>query len=611
MITKRKSEQCLENDRLNKDVRIKPLWIAIVLGLFLLLYGGCSTTPVPTDPITSGCSVSPTEFNTWFESGSVALDGVAKPANSVTFINQPNCSFYKWAEQMFIWLNSPAPPSYGGGGGRIFNSPAFFDVSPLDASMQRTLIPHPSGIFSLRNLSVRVAKVGPQGLPVILDKRGNMLEIEKPRLAPDGKQLILNDRNEQVEVGGISIGRDRKPVFFDKDRNVIQRARPIIREGLRQDFVVQRFTNDKIIVFLNPFGDVIEVEQGEADQAILMALNGSLVYYQAMVNDVFAYFLTGVKDGQISPGMQFPTTAAELTAIKNFAIANGKPSPDAFPDPNALAIEVKTAWVEAAGLPNPDTYITLTATIPTYDKSNPTLWVPNGQKTVPMALVGMHVVGSTAGHPEMIWATFEHKNNAPNASYTYTSTSGVKTVNPDFSGAWLFCAANPDLNHLNEKHIKEDPSNPANIAAVTGFTISPSNIIRGSPWGGAGGVSPNPLDNTVSDSNSELISINNNVRGMLNSADVRNNYIMTGVTWTINGGAFNGNFGNPGNPGIVSGRGVGTSQMANTTLETFQQALDPVTHRTTFNTFGNNCFTCHSGNQTTVSHIFPFIKPLF
>ena len=70
------------------------------------------------------------------------------------------------------------------------------------------------------------------------------------------------------------------------------------------------------------------------------------------------------------------------------------------------------------------------------------------RKTVLMALVGMHVVGSTAGHPEMIWATFEHKNNAPNSSYTYLSTSGVKTVNPDFSTAYLFCAANPTISQL-------------------------------------------------------------------------------------------------------------------------------------------------------------------
>lgn len=594
---------------LNLPVGLRRLWLAALASGSVLLYVGCSTTPVPPDPVASGCSVSATEFNTWFETGAVTLDGVAKPANSVTFPNTPNCSFYKWSEQMFVWLNSPAPPTYGGGGGRIFNSPAFYDVSPLDANMDRTFIAHPSGVFGLRKLSLRAAQAGPQGLPVILDKRGTMLEIERPQFGPNRKQLIQNERGEAVEIERITMGDNRKPVFFDKAGKVIQGAKPLIRKELRKELIVQKFMIDRIPVFLDPFGNVVDVEQGQADGSILMAQNGSLVYYQAIVNDVYAYFLTGVKDGQISPGTHFPTTQAELNQVTAFASAHGK----TFPDPEALAIELKTAWVEAAGLPNLSSYITMTATIPDYDKTNPNLWVPNGQKTALMALVGMHVVGSTAGHPEMIWATFEHKSNAPNASYTYNSSAGVKTVNPDFTGAWLFCAANPNMAHLNEPHMQQDPANEANIKAIAPFTVSASNTIRGNPWGGTAGVSPNPLDATVAASNSELISINDNVRGMLNGADVRNNYIMTGATWTINGGGFNGNFGSPGNAGIVTGRAVGTSQMANTTMETYQQGFP-----TSFNAFSNNCFSCHGSNTTSVSHIFftpgasPHgLKPLF
>ncbi|MDT7543037.1 MAG: hypothetical protein QOE33_2941 [Acidobacteriota bacterium] len=72
-------------------------------------------------------------------------------------------------------------------------------------------------------------------------------------------------------------------------------------------------------------------------------------------------------------------------------------------------------------------YVTMTATIPTYNKANPNLWTPTGQKTVQLALVGMHVVGSTVGHPEMIWATFEHFGNTPNAAYSYINTGNVTT----------------------------------------------------------------------------------------------------------------------------------------------------------------------------------------
>jgi hypothetical protein len=591
-----------------------PLGFAsLVLGV-ALFYAGCSVTPVPPDPVTTGCSVTSAEFNGWFESGTVSLDGVVKPANSVTFPDAPNCSFYKWSEQMFLWLNSPAPPSYGGGGGRIFNSPAFYDVSPLDANMDRTFIAHSPGLFGLRNLSLRAAQVGPHGLPVIMDRRGTMLEIERPQLGSTGKQLILDAKGTAVEIERIvrSDNKDTpsaKPVFLDKAGAVIQGAHPLIRTELNKDLIVQKFLVDRLPILLNAAGNVVEVEQGQADGSVLMAQNGSLVYYQAMVNDVYAYFLTGVKDGAIAPGTKFPTTQADLDQTIAFAAAHGK----TFVDGEALAIEVKTAWVEAAGLLNPGDYVTLMATIPTYDQTNPNLWVPNGQKTVLMALVGMHVVGSTAGHPEMIWATFEHRSNAPNATYSYNSTTGLQTRNPDFTGAWLFCAANPDVNHLNEPHMQQDPSDPANIAALPGFTISPSNTIRGNAWGATAGVSPNPVDLTAAASNSELISTNDNVRGMLDPADVRNKYIMTGATWTINGAAFNQNFGKPGNPAIVNGRAVGTSQMANTTMETYQQGFP-----TTFSKFSNNCFSCHQTNTTSVSHIFSTpgfpghgLKPLF
>jgi hypothetical protein len=54
--------------------------------------------------------------------------------------------------------------------------------------------------------------------------------------------------------------------------------------------------------------------------------------------------------------------------------------------------------------------------------------------------VGIHVVGSTAGHPEMIWAIFEHFANTPVAPDTYNSNSGVKTVAQNTVGIWQFAA---------------------------------------------------------------------------------------------------------------------------------------------------------------------------
>lgn len=119
---------CFTARRLKKTLKPWPVGLAtLVLGVSFL-NAGCATTFVPSDA-KAICTVTTNgapAFASWFESGTVTLNGVVKPANSVTFPNTPNCSFYQWSEQMFLWMTSPAPATYGGGGGRIFDSPAFF-----------------------------------------------------------------------------------------------------------------------------------------------------------------------------------------------------------------------------------------------------------------------------------------------------------------------------------------------------------------------------------------------------------------------------------------------------------------------------------------------------
>jgi hypothetical protein len=115
----------------------------------------------PSDPLT------PAEFNTWFVSGSVSLNGVVQPANSVQFEDRPNITFYKWAEQMFLAYFA-APPSYGVGNNLIFNSGAFFDVSAPDpVSGKRHFIYHQSGF--IRAFDIRSINRGILDLPIVLN----------------------------------------------------------------------------------------------------------------------------------------------------------------------------------------------------------------------------------------------------------------------------------------------------------------------------------------------------------------------------------------------------------------------------------------------------------
>jgi hypothetical protein len=446
--------------------------------------------PLPTDPQATLCSVSATTFKGWFNSGSVTLNGLVNPANSITFPNTANCSFYQWSEQMFLWLTSPLA------GQHVFSSPGtFFDVSPADPiTFNRTLIPHP--------------------------------------LPPS----------------------------------------------------------------------VINVEQNEADASsnVLMSqpqtAAGSLVYYITSVNDVYAFLKTGIADGVITTANTFPTTNPQLAPITSFAASKGV----TIHDGTALAIVVKSAWVDASTLANPGSYITTTATVPTYNQTNPNSWPSNGQQTITLALVGMHVVGSTAGHPEMIWATFEHVDNAAREEYSYINNVGATvTVDPDLTVPWLFSQANPP-GLFNQSHMDYN-SATTTISSTTGFTISPSDTTRWKSFGAASDGPPNPIDGSPQASNSEIISINDDVLGMLAAGDLRANYIMTGSTWTELGAGPTTFFQSGGNE-------VGTSVLANTTAETYNQGVD-----NTLANGGKNCFSCHrnsGSNFLVVSHDWTAIQPL-
>ena len=566
----------------------------------ILFATGCQPPPpVPTDAV-DACPLDAATFAGWFQPSSVTggvvqLNGVANPADS-RIGPAPNCGFYQWSEQMFLWLTSPAPPAYGGGA-NIFDSPAFFDVSPPDASGNRTFLAHAPGF--IHAFPLRSAQRGSHKLPVVVDLAGELLEFNPPD--PKLKPIVRAPSGKLVEIIHARLENGR-PILLDQESKVIQvqhtprathtvTAAPATEQKrmknahiVQESALVQKFLIDGIPIFIDPSLAVIDVEQGQAGGdgvlEVQTTANGSLVYYATMVNDVYAYFLTGVKHGAITTATpnQFPTVQSDLDQTTAFAMAHGRPNPP-FPDPDALAIEVKSSWVLAAGLPNLSSYITMTATIPTYNQADAHTWTPAGQQTVQLALTGIHVVGSTGSHPEMVWSTFEHVGNTPSAAYSYNSTTGLQTVAQNTSGPWLFSATG-SAGPFNQEHMSfTGPSGipPNVIQSIGAFTISPSDTLRAEPWG---------MDGSNAGSNTEVISTNAHVRGFLAAGDIRANYVLTGATWTI--------------PGTFVQ--VGTNKLSNTTMETYQQ--------------GSNCFSCHQGNTTNfdpngLSHIFGGLQPLF
>src|SRR5215468_8247434 len=81
--------------------------VLVAVTLAVMTPPATAQTVLPADAKAT-CTVSAVEFENWFVSGTVTLNGSVDPANSLTFPNIPNCTFYKWSEQMFLWLTSPA-----------------------------------------------------------------------------------------------------------------------------------------------------------------------------------------------------------------------------------------------------------------------------------------------------------------------------------------------------------------------------------------------------------------------------------------------------------------------------------------------------------------------
>lgn len=481
---------------------MKKIKVTLIVQFFLIgsLVISCVTEngKLPQD-MKNLCELSETEFATWFKNGEVTENGIVTPANSVDFIHNNNCDFYKWSERMFLWMTSTSDQK------TIFESPEFYSVSPkkiIGNDTIRELIPHQSG------------------------------------------QLLRAIAN------------------VDKSGSIIS-------------------------------------EEGQATDDALMDKNESLVYYISMVNDVYAEFLTAVKNKKMS-GNSFPTTKAERDSIFNYAKANGI----LLKNPNTLAIEIKTSWVEVSKLKNSEEYIIIDAIIPTYNKKNKKLWKIEGERKTKLALIGIHIVGSANGHPEMIWATFEHKKNTPNAAYQYVNNKDIiVTIEPDKNKDWLLNDNLNDSTNISHMTFSDDK-----IIAKKNREISASNTLRTKPWGSSIDVRPNAEDHSPAASNSEIIAINNSIINKLKGKDIRKNYIFIGATWTENGTAPNGYSYNPNVESLkVPGVAIGASQLANSTMETYVQNGDK------YNPFGS-CFSCHSSNKnlqpSSLSHVFARIVPL-
>ncbi|WP_262690891.1 hypothetical protein [Kordiimonas aestuarii] len=555
-------------------------------------------TYFPSDVDTSKCSLSSSEFETWIKLQLPGVPGKVGPVydktSGMAYIFPPDgpsfksdnggdpddCDFYKWGAQMFLWLTStiddgssiPANPTFPDTLPYVFNSEFFYRLS---SDHTQLLAQGAFGDANSKNLAVSL-------------------------------RTAKSDEDESIgQAGGSGVLLTQAPT----------------------------------------------------------PAQSSLTYYGVHVNRVYGYF-THINKSAATPEMDFPTTGTEVCSDVNYAMNNGYAedtavakllyglyctqlqaeasggaamkqakqvkkdmksagvkSASAFTIPElepavdylSMSVELKTSWVDASSVANKDDYILQSLYVPTYDKSNPNHWLMTGSEQRELALVGMHIVGTVEGHPEMVWATIEHESNAPNSTYYYMDQNGtIKTVSgPQAGSSWLY--SNGTVVDAITLHARgcdgyQPPTSCTNTTDIVSVgdnevigpngndPIEASNVTRLHPWGNK----QSSTDSFAVSQNTQIISLNrdviSNVKGML-AGDPRQHYFVSGAVWTSNGSIPHLGKKNP-DSGDDYEYNTGSKLLANTTMETFHQD------------FG--CFACHYSDSATdglgVSHIYSGIS---
>ena len=256
----------------------------------------------------------------------------------------------------------------------------------------------------------------------------------------------------------------------------------------------------------------------------------------------------------------------------------------------AGTMEIKTAWRVLPGAdPN---YLTMQATL------------PSGGDPVTLGLVGFHLVNWTSAHPEMIWASFEHKANAPLCDGS-DAASGWSLAS-DEAAACLAANPQPGAGSISPNCASYGfNSPPTNVPKPTPPTGPADEVCRLFANGNQPGTSINGNDNAanlaaIQQLNAALVGPGGMLTGL--PADdpmaVWKNYEMVGGLWTKDGAASgNSPVPNAGGAADPDSPQRGSLELTNMTMETYQQGPT---------SYIPNCFGCHNYTPTApleVSHI--------
>ena len=262
---------------------------------------------------------------------------------------------------------------------------------------------------------------------------------------------------------------------------------------------------------------------------ILVDQNGNSLYYGIHVNQAFADF---IKSNQLQ-------TAAQLQAYPSDPIKKTLTFPSGV-------VEFKSAWQLVEGdaqsmAAQTADYISMTTTVPTLHQDPITKRITEDRdtpRTVLVRLLAIHVVFTLPGHPEFVWASFEHSTGSPDTKAADLKRDVAPTIdaeNPVLSDPLNL------MNHTivsSSDHILYKGGTPANLGnqaidetalVLTGqkFVGQQTSVYR---------MYPAAKSNTTHPDDA-ITSLNHNVEALfkgattLSAADKRGHYRLVGAQW--------------------------------------------------------------------------------
>jgi hypothetical protein len=355
--------------------------------------------------------------------------------------------------------------------------------------------------------------------------------------------------------------------------------------------LVQALTTPRMVLAprLMKHGNAADAEFGEGDVtqagslAVLLDQAGHVVFYNIIVNKTFADFIK-------KKGLNKIDTLSKANPTLEVPVG---------------AIEMKAAWqIVDPGNP-PKDRVTALAKVPRM--------IVNGDgklvvakdaplRDVTVALIGLHVVIRTKGHPEMIWATFEFDRNAPSTqgnqpmlkTNCVNASEPVSDVVMDDGKEYLLYRngtvfANANLIPRKFRVVDAD--------AQTFEADPPTSIVRVFPFSNC---SPARRKNEVKEIDGAIVAVNGSAKSQIREPE-RKSYSLIGAIWLDDPRNPNEGLGFEENQSFEDFQFGGERRLSSTSMESFTQLKDM------------NCFACHDTTQKAekldakrinVSHIF-------